>query len=334
MITNRIAIMNAPQKIRLGLESSAPIQSSTIKLSALMLAAFGFVATLLNAEVVTQVRSLDAGVHWNQSTTGGQPIWSDGNAASGANDYVNSGYTLRTTTGSSTFNGNSLTIQSGGQLLLKPNSANQTYTINNLILDGGTINHGQPSITNAYIAGSITLLSDSNFISNASSYRRSTITASVSGSSVFNVSLGASDALTIGSSSNAFNGEWRVNQHNGETPMGFFATGNGSLGNADVFIDTGIAFDVDYDINNSTKSLVMNGIMTLDQDHTFGIVQIDGDTLAAGTYSFADLNTAYDAFFADGGTGSLTVVPEPGSFALVSGMLALTWVALGRRRLK
>ena len=57
--------------------------------------------------------------------------------------------------------------------------------------------------------------------------------------------------------------------------------------------------------------------MTLDQDHTFGLIEIDGVSLATGTYSFADLNSTYDAFFADGGTGSLTVVPEPSYVSLL-----------------
>jgi len=322
--------MKLPQKLDSGLTSSAAI-SSTFKLSILAMASLGFAAPILNAAVVTQVRSVSQGDHWNEATTSGGAIWSDGLAASGTNDYVVSGFTLRTTTGSSTFQGNSLTLQTGGSLLLKPNSSNIVHTINNLILDGGTINHGQPANSNTYIAGAITLISDSNYTATGSDYRNATISASVSGSSVFNVNLGTSDDLTISSASNSFDGEWRVTQNDSGSVSNFFATGNGALGNADVTIGSGIRFDADYDINNSAKSLVLDGIMTLDQDHTFGIVQIDGDTLAAGTYSFADLNTAYDAFFEDGGTGSLTVVPEPSVYALFSGLLAFGWLAMRRR---
>ncbi|MDQ8207303.1 PEP-CTERM sorting domain-containing protein [Coraliomargarita sp. SDUM461003] len=321
--------MKLPQKPDFELTSSAPI-SYAIKCSALAMAACGLAAPMLNAADVTQVRSVSQGDHWNEANTDGGAIWSDGNAASAANDYFVSGFTLRTTTSSSTFSGNSLTLQSGGSLLLKPGEANRIYTINNLILDGGTINHGQPSNSNTFIAGAITLLSDSLYTATGSSYRNATISASVSGSSVFNVNLGTSDDLTISSASNSFSGEWRVTQSDSGSVSDFFATGNGALGNADVTIGSGIKFDVDYDIASSTKTLALDGIMILDQNHTFGIVQIDGDTLAAGTYSFADLNTAYDAFFEDGGTGSITVVPEPSVYALLSGLLVFAWIAVRR----
>lgn len=299
-------------------------QIPTIKpLPTLLLASLSLTAPTLNAAVVTQERSQVAGTHWNQATTDGNDVWSDGNAASAANDYVNAGFTLRTPTSNSTFNGNSLTLQTGGSLLLKPGGADRVFTINNLILAGGSIVHGQPSITTSEIAGSITLTADSSYSANGSSYRRATISASISGSSVFNISLGTSDRLEISSSFNSFDGEWRLNQYASESPLGFFATGNGSLGNASVTIDTGIVFDVDYDINNPTKSLVLDGIMTLDQDHTFGLVQVNGDTLAAGSYTFAELNSAYNDFFADGGTGSITVVPEPSYFGLLLAVFAI-----------
>ena len=301
-------------------------------LSSLAIAAGALVGPFLQSAIVTQEVSLEAGINWNQATSGGDFIWSDGLAASGTNDYVNAGFTLRTPTSSSTFNGKSLTIQAGGQLLLKPSGANRVFTINDLILDGGTITHGQPSITTSYIAGSITLLSDSGYNATGSSYRRATISASITGSSVFNVILGGSDALTISSSFNSFNGVWDVEQYLSEIPVGFFATGDGSLGNSSVSIDTGINFDADYDIYNPTKYLSMSGIMTLDQDHTFGSIDIGGSALAAGTYTFAELNSTYDSYFADGGTGSLTVVPEPSYFSMA--LFALGIVGFARRSRK
>ncbi|WFB34671.1 PEP-CTERM sorting domain-containing protein [Kiritimatiellota bacterium B12222] len=289
-------------------------------------------ATLLQAAVITQIRSEEAGTHWNQATTGGNDVWSDGNAASGTNDYVNNAYTLRTPTSSSTFNGKSLTLETGGSLLLKPNGAGRVYTVNDLILDGGKIIHGQPSITTSEIAGNITLLSDSIYDASGSSYRRATISASITGSSVFDITLGNSDRLEISSVSNNFSGLWQVNQYGTEnvTSYGFVASGDGSLGNASVFIDTLVAFDVDYDIYNPTKSLTMNGEMILDQDHTFGSVSIGGNALAAGTYTFADLNSSFDANFRDGGTGSITVIPESSSLALM--LLSVCGLCMGLRK--
>ncbi|MDQ8207516.1 hypothetical protein QEH52_08350 [Coraliomargarita sp. SDUM461003] len=310
------------------------LKPSLATVSGLALAACGLAAPALHAQSVTQVNSLEAGIGWNAAASGGDAIWSDGLAASGTKDYVvGSGFTLRTPIGTSTFAGNSLTIEAGGQLLLKPNNNDRVHTVNDLILNGGQITHGQPARTIAYqLAGSITLTADSTYDATGSDYRRATFSASISGSSTFSINLGSSDDLTISSASNTFSGEWFVSQADSGSVSDFFATGNGALGNADVTIGSGINFDVDYDINNTTKALNLDGIMILDQDHTFGMVQIDGDTLAAGTYSFEDLNSSYDAFFVDGGTGSLTVVPEPSYFALSLAILAM--VGFSRRSRK
>ncbi len=327
--------MNTTLKSKYGLDASCQKMPSIKTLPVLLLASCSLALPALHAAEVTQIRTMTAGDHWNEQTTTGGNVWSNGEAASGTHDYINDAFTLRTPTSSSTFSGKSLKLTTGdgtqGSLLLKPNGANRVFTIDNLILDGGKITHGQPGITNAFIAGAITLTADSFYSATGSDYRRATISASVSGSSVFNIDLGTSDDLLISSTSNSFDGEWRVTQADSGSTTDFFATGNGSLGNADVTIGSGIKFDVDYDIASSTKTLDLNGLMILDQDHTFGIVQINGDTLGAGTYSFTDLNTAYDAFFEDGGTGSLTVVPEPSVYALLSGMLAFVCIAMRRR---
>lgn len=61
------------------------------------------------------------------------------------------------------------------------------------------------------------------------------------------------------------------------------------------------------------------GVLTLDQNLTFASVSIGGTALAAGSYSFSDLNSSFDAFFTNGGSGSITVasLPEPSAFVLI-----------------
>lgn len=71
----------------------------------------------------------------------------------------------------------------------------------------------------------------------------------------------------------------------------------------------------------------------------FTSLTIDGNAVAADTYTRAALltygTTEYGAdwsgFIADGGA-SITVIPEPGTCALIGGLLALTSVMIRRRR--
>ncbi len=76
-------------------------------------------------------------------------------------------------------------------------------------------------------------------------------------------------------------------------------------------------FNNDVDIRNGTLSIATagNGKVILDQDIVVGSLVIGDETYAPGTYSFADLNAAYDAQFADGGTGSIQVGFNEASFA-------------------
>jgi hypothetical protein len=75
-------------------------------------------------------------------------------------------------------------------------------------------------------------------------------------------------------------------------------------------------------------------VVPLDQDVTFASVSIGGTTLTNGTYSFATLNSTFDAFFANGGSDSITVgaIPEPSTYAALLGLGALGATILCKRR--
>jgi hypothetical protein len=94
-------------------------------------------------------------------------------------------------------------------------------------------------------------------------------------------------------------------------------SGINSLGFGDITLTSAQAastLDLNYDLSNPTGALTLIGATSkviLDQNLTFGAVSINGSSLAPGLYTFADLNAAFDANFVDGGTGSITVVPEP-----------------------
>ena len=69
------------------------------------------------------------------------------------------------------------------------------------------------------------------------------------------------------------------------------------------------------------------GRVQLDQDVTFAAATINGVDLPPGTHSYASLNGAFDTIFVDGGSGSITVLPEPAAM-----MLAAVFVPLASRR--
>jgi len=136
-------------------------------------------------------------------------------------------------------------------------------------------------------------------------------------------------ALQIASSNGAFSGNWTLNagwlKGSGANSLG---TGNFTLTSS----EGPSTIDFDYDLSSPSRSLVLTGTaskLVLDQNLTFGTVTINGTTLAPGLYTYAQLNSQFDSNIVDGGTGTVTVVPEPASAAL---LLLGTLPALRRRR--
>lgn len=151
------------------------------------------------------------------STTG----WSDFSAPGASNDYFTGAFVLRTpsTAGSYSFLGNSLTVQTGGQLAIKTPTA-ATITVPNLIVDGGTITESASSGNGTFtyeLAGGLTV-NTSAIIKVSSpatnSFHMLNITAAISGSGVINIADDGATIATRGatqlSAANTFSGTINV----------------------------------------------------------------------------------------------------------------------------
>lgn len=261
-------------------------------------------------DVINSVRDTTSSETWN--TAG---IWSDGAAPSGTNDYVTTNV-LRTASGE--FAGNSLTFNSGGVLATKQASQSEANLTMN---DGSSIQQFHADNATDAVGGNLTVHGTVGVIASGTG-RNLTISASVAGDGTINQNITSTNGrLTVSSTDNTgFTGSWKI-------MAGLLkASGSGSLGSFTSVTMNGGGLDADYDVNVPTGSLVLSGgAMTLDQAFTVGALTINGDVLGAGTYTFDQLNAAYDARFVDGGTGSITVVPEPvevGVIVVAAGVLA------------
>lgn len=277
-----------------------------------------FSTASLSAATITQVGANSFGESW---LTGAD--WSDGNPASAGNDYVNTGFLLRTPTAGSgpfVFAGDSLTINGGGELLVRDENAFAVVQIGNLTLDSAVVNvfSGQKNL----VATTVTI--------GAGGARFSTAT---SNTFVFDTNSTVQGAGNIGQGGNGNALLW-FNTLNASTYTGTIVAGN-ALGNTsdgstrlqfrDGFSSGGGLVLARADTNDPTR-------LIFDADITFTSLQIDGVNFGNGTYNFTDLTAQVSADFFIGNTGTITVVPEPSTFALLSGALALLAIARRRRR--
>ncbi len=301
-----------------------------------------------SAATITQKQDNSSSESWNTAAT-----WNPSGTPTAGNDYVNPGFIPRSpVTNNSTFAGDSLTFTSSSSALgLKvPDNTTGTQTINNLTLVAGSGNG--PSITN-YANGSTITLGGSITISGSSgnvrlwsgkSDRVLKIGASITGSAgpaivIYGGSSGADDGLVeITSSNNAYAGGWNIQAN-------LKGSGNGSLGSGDFTVHEDGSLDFDYDATANSLTLVSdggsgashNGALLVNQsglDLTFNAATIDGNALAAGTYTFSNLATTYGSDLikiSNGGAGTLTVVPEPASVAVLVGLGALGMLKRKRR---
>ena len=112
-----------------------------------------------------------------------------------------------------------------------------------------------------------------------------------------------------------------------------FASTITTTGFSGSFNVTGSTFDVDATDTNGSFGLSLSdsGVFDMDTNIVLSSLTIGGTNFDVGTYSYNDFSAAQQAFLVDNG-GTIEVIPEPGTYALLAGCLALTSVMLRRRR--
>lgn len=294
-----------------------------IKGSLALLALCAAIPFQANAAIwYTNGTSQPAGGNWNTlSFWGANPDGSGADPSSILNtdDFVVNGGTpgaLRTpdTTGTAVFGGQSLTLLADAgetaQLTLKSKIASignfvTTGVGSSVVANGGVGTGSDPfnlslNITNWSLSGA-------------------TILAQTAASSVRTINL--SVGTLTGGSSLTFTGLDGNDFFNMTLTNGLSYTGAMILSDGTLNFNNNLATAGSLTLNTST-------VLVLDQNLTFSGLTIGATSLGAGTYTYEYLNTNYDAFFAEGGSGQIMVVPEPATW----GLLTLGGMALLMRR--
>lgn len=137
------------------------------------------------------------------SSFNGAGRWNSGASPNGANTYETFNYALRTPASSGSFNfGGSALKLSGGSLIYK-GTASSTITVNNLTLDGGTVQHAGSGT--CALAGSITVTTNGGTINAVNG--ANTLAASLTGGGPVEF-LG--NPTTLVGNNSGFTGKWSV----------------------------------------------------------------------------------------------------------------------------
>jgi hypothetical protein len=223
-----------------------------------------------------------------------------------------------------TFLGDSLTVVSGTEILLKSISGGTSTA--NLILDGGAIRYSPNSAGSTTLAGNLDVLSESYLGVAQTSNSTLLVTSTVTGDSLLHLSAGGNTTGGAPVMTLSFAGDL-----SGFTGTFDIGGGTGNTGGATSVV---LRLDFNQDYNLSMVDFLMgthgtNDQLNLDQNITVGSFTFGTTSLTAGDYTAADLNTQFGTGSQFLGEGILTVVPEP-SAVLFGGLGALAF--LRRRR--
>jgi fibronectin-binding autotransporter adhesin len=219
------------------------------------------------ALAATVVHTDDDAANTAPSGFSGAMNWFDGGAPTAGNDYVVQSFLLRTlnTTGNFTFQGDSLTLQDGGELRLKNNAGTDIITTNNLIMDAGIVRaNSNTGATPSNLAGAIKVTTNgatfSTFDSTALYLNLTANVSDASGSPGGAVSFGGNDQYSRPvTAKRATLAPTSPNAWTGSTNL---IGGSLQLGNANALPSgTTVYFGSGMSIPNSTDS---NGASILD----------------------------------------------------------------------
>jgi hypothetical protein len=285
---------------------------------------------------------------WNTVTN-----WSDGQSASisalsnpGSTYEVIPGARLRSPAGAanSVFPGVLLKIDGDGiwatnistigELRFKHANPGTNF-YKKLVMNGGQLDNGDNGVI--VIQGEMDILANTPVYvdQSAGQDRAYQIDAFLTGSAPIELhqfSTGFTANFNITCPTNTFSGNWNVVQGV------LLGSAVNCLGPNSISLGSGAALETLYDLSSPNASLVLNGQLFLHQNDTFGNVAVNGAWLAAGTYTFAQLNAAYPANFPASwslqsgstfstGSGSLTVLHSGATITaqFVPPNLQLTW---------
>jgi alpha-N-arabinofuranosidase len=286
--------------------------------------------TFMPTNYLTLAVQMGNGVDWNTITN-----WSDGQSASvsaAANSSavydVLAGAIVRSPASSgATFpgsqlliNGNGTWVSGGapaiGEFRLKASLA----TIPSLQMNGGQFDVSVSANSQSAISGQMDILANTPVYNDPANDQGLTVNAFLTGTGSVEwvdqgFALANGNTLNIAGNTNTFTGTWSVNLG---TLLG---TGTQALGTNSITVSAPGCLETTYDLTSPNASLVLNGRLLLHQNDTFGRATIGGTPLLAGTYTFAQLVTAFPAFFPTSwplqkgssiatGSGSLTVLSE------------------------
>ena len=275
-------------------------------------------------------------------------LWSDGLAASvsalskpGSTYEVLPGARLRSPDGSTnaTFPGSVLTIDGDGVWLNNPGptapigefrfkqiaGGSGIVTIPKLVMKGGQLDLGTDGTV--IVAGEMDIVSNTPFNSNATTDRGYVIPAWLTGHGNIEYhgyqsgfQAGYVNGLTIAGNTNTFSGAWNV------VAGTLLGTGTNALGTNSITIGADGALETTYDLYNPSATLTVNGRLYLHQQDTVKAAFVNGAPLAPGTYTFAQLNSAYPNNFPAAWTmqSGSTNSAGSGSLTVLSGALSLS----------
>ncbi|QTN32913.1 PEP-CTERM sorting domain-containing protein [Akkermansiaceae bacterium] len=277
--------------------------------------------SVLQAAVITQTgpQTAASGDDWNVPA-----LWSNTAAPSGGNTYVMNARinTPDTPAATAVFGGDSLRVDSGGNLQVRArNEAADAVTVN-LVLNGGQVGLNKTTSNYAQLEGTVSVTADSTFkmFQNATTQRNLRLNSLVSGGSGNVLSLNGTSGFTgpgnvfveVLNSSNSFAGTWQIN----DIRAIFGSVGATGSGGFNLLTDGYLR------INDSWSgfiSAVSGSEVNVGGTNTYTLngLTVDGNAFTtAGTYTSSELNLATGtAIFS--GPGSFVVVPEPSSLALL-----------------
>lgn len=283
-----------------------------------------FFCTALSHATPYHFKTTAAGDNANWNANGNYSLNSDGtggnapSAMAGHDFYLNNCAVGTNSTGNA--DSNTVNEFAGGTLHFNGGSLNIRFS---------TIR-----ITNAFGEGGSTIKTDTNRTLNFTTFNNS------AGTTTFSNNNGVSGTITVNMTTLTGDGDFALTSANGNGPARtvLFKVDTATAYTGDFIWVSGKQVTLQFGQNFVSNGGLIAGTdsrITLDRDLTFASVKIGNDVLAPGTYSFNTLNgtnPTYAAIFNGNNndySGSITVVPEPATAALL-GMLAIPLIA-GRR---